>query len=47
MPYKLRILFPLTLDPGNSISLLQKCTSEIESKPYKTILRIVLLKAEE
>lgn len=36
----------MTLDPGNSISLLQKCTSEIKSKPYKTVLRTVLLKAE-
>lgn len=47
MPYNLRILFPMTLDPSNSSSLLQQCTSEIESKPYKTILRILLLKAEE
>lgn len=47
MPYNLRILFPMTLDPSNSSSLLQQRTSEIESKPYKTILRILLLKAEE
>lgn len=47
MPCKLRILFPMILNLGNRISLLQKCTSEIELKPYNTILRIVLVKVEE